>query len=146
MPRDDSNPKPQRRSRRPIDVHVGGRVRERRRQLGVSRAALATMLDLSIQQIQKYESGDSTIAASRLHHIGAALGVPVSYFFDEMPPDLEAASLPKAEQPLDTRASSREIRQMMQVYRGIVAPDVRHKIYELARSLSGRWVEDGGSE
>lgn len=132
-----------RRPRRPVDVHVGMKIRDRRRLMNISRNDLARALGLSIQQIQKYESGDSTVAASRLHQIGRELGVPPSYFFDNMPPAIQGSS-PLIPTPLpEGKPGAREIRQMIQVYRGIASPELRHQIYELASCLSQLGIHSG---
>src|SRR5215472_8808112 len=49
----------------PIDIYVGGRMRLRRIQLGLSQGALASKIGVSFQAVQKYESGDIRISASR---------------------------------------------------------------------------------
>ena len=77
----------------PIDVHVGDRVRQRRTLLGMSQMDLGKALDLSFQQVQKYESGKDRIAASRLFQLSHVLDVPLSYFFDDMP-DLGPDAMP----------------------------------------------------
>jgi transcriptional regulator with XRE-family HTH domain len=66
----------------PIDVHVGLRVRLRRKALGLSQQSLAEALDLTFQQVQKYERGANRISASTLFRIAQVLEVPVSSFFD----------------------------------------------------------------
>jgi transcriptional regulator with XRE-family HTH domain len=66
----------------PVDVHVGRRVRLRRRELGVSQAWLADRLGLTFQQIQKYERGANRISASKLYAIAKLLEVPITYFFE----------------------------------------------------------------
>lgn len=66
----------------PIDVHVGARVRLRRLQLGMSQEKLGERLDLTFQQVQKYEKGANRIGASRLFAISQILETPVSYFFE----------------------------------------------------------------
>lgn len=68
----------------PIDIHVGRRLRARRRLLGVTQETLANAVNIKFQQIQKYESGANRVSASRLWALGKALDVPVSYFFDGM--------------------------------------------------------------
>jgi transcriptional regulator with XRE-family HTH domain len=128
--------KPVRRTRRPVDMHVGMRIRDRRRILGISRNDLAAALGLSVQQVQKYESGDSTVAASRLFEIGRQLSVPASHFFDEMPTAIEGSALPRAVLTAENRPNSREIRQMVLAYRSITNPELRHQLYELARTLA----------
>jgi len=64
----------------PVDRHVGSRVRMRRILLGMSQEKLGEQLQLTFQQIQKYEKGMNRIGASRLQQISRILGVPVEYF------------------------------------------------------------------
>jgi transcriptional regulator with XRE-family HTH domain len=74
----------------PIDTHVGSRVRMRRMMLGMSQEKLGDALDLTFQQVQKYEKGTNRIGASRLHHIADILQVPVASFFEGAPGQLKA--------------------------------------------------------
>src|SRR5882672_7325525 len=69
----------------PIDKHVGSRVRMRRMMLGMSQEKLGDALDLTFQQVQKYEKGTNRIGASRLQQISHILQVPVAFFFDGAP-------------------------------------------------------------
>lgn len=69
----------------PVDLHVGARVRLRRKALGVSQDGLAAAIDLTFQQVQKYERGSNRISASKLYEIAKALRCGIGYFFDEMP-------------------------------------------------------------
>ncbi len=68
----------------PIDIHVGLRVRQRRALLGMSQTDLGKAVDLTFQQVQKYERGANRISASRLFEFAAVLDVPVSHFFEGM--------------------------------------------------------------
>lgn len=63
------------------DKHVGLRVRARRMELGMSQEKLGDALELTFQQVQKYEKGANRIGSSRLLEISNILSVPVSYFF-----------------------------------------------------------------
>jgi len=69
----------------PIDKHVGSRVRMRRMMLGMSQEKLGDALELTFQQVQKYEKGTNRIGASRLQHISHILQVPVAFFFEGVP-------------------------------------------------------------
>ena len=71
--------------RHPVDVHVGERIRFRRRVLGVSQEQLAGVLGLTFQQIQKYEKGSNRVSASRLYEISEVLEIPIEYFFAGLP-------------------------------------------------------------
>lgn len=75
----------------PVDVHVGTRVRLRRTMLGISQEKLGEAVGLTFQQIQKYERGANRIGSSRLFEFSRVLDVPVSFFFDDMPPELKGA-------------------------------------------------------
>lgn len=66
----------------PVDLHVGGRIRMRRKLLGTSQEQLADALGLTFQQVQKYERGANRVSASKLYEIARTLQVPVAFFFD----------------------------------------------------------------
>src|SRR6266550_4746179 len=67
-----------------IDLHVASRVRERRIGLGISQRQLASALGLTFQQLHKYEQGKSRISAGRLYELGKVLGVPITFFFEDI--------------------------------------------------------------
>jgi transcriptional regulator with XRE-family HTH domain len=67
----------------PVDLHVGSRVRSRRRQLGLSQTELGAAIGIAFQQIQKYEKGTTRISSSRLHQIAEVLKVAPAYFFED---------------------------------------------------------------
>jgi transcriptional regulator with XRE-family HTH domain len=69
----------------PVDIHVGARIRLRRRALRVSQESLAGALGITFQQVQKYERGANRVSASKLHAIADVLGAPVAWFFDGLP-------------------------------------------------------------
>jgi len=69
----------------PIDKHVGGRIRMRRKMLGMTQGTLGDGLGLTFQQVQKYEKGTNRIGAGRLQHISHLLQVPVPFFFEGAP-------------------------------------------------------------
>lgn len=67
-----------------IDSAVGGRIRQRRKMLGLSQTELADRIGVKFQQVQKYESGVNRVAASRLWKIATTLKVPITYFFEDL--------------------------------------------------------------
>ena len=102
--------------RHPVDVHVGGRLKQRRTLMGLSQEKLATQVGLTFQQIQKYEKGANRITASRLFHFGRILDVPPSFFFDDMPAEMlanvgaaEATAQPRAGTSPDTDPFTKQI-------------------------------------
>jgi transcriptional regulator with XRE-family HTH domain len=73
------------RSSDPVDKHVGSRMRMRRLMLGLSQSKLADQLELTFQQVQKYEKGSNRIGAGRLYQLSHILDVPVSFFYEGAP-------------------------------------------------------------
>lgn len=67
----------------PIDVAVGVRVKLRRRQLGLSQSDLGSHLNLTFQQIQKYENGANRVSASVLVRIAQRLDCSIASLFGE---------------------------------------------------------------
>jgi transcriptional regulator with XRE-family HTH domain len=61
---------------------IGRRIREFRQKAGFSQEKLAEAIDMSFQQIQKYENGISKLNTSKLQIIADALGITVYAFFD----------------------------------------------------------------
>lgn len=71
-------------ARKPTDADrfVGQRLRQGRRELGLTQEALAALLGVTFQQIQKYEAGHSRMSAGRLLEIAVALGKPIGWFYE----------------------------------------------------------------
>jgi DNA-binding XRE family transcriptional regulator len=69
-----------------VDVHIGRRVRWRRKLLGLTQHELADALGVTFQQVYKYECGLSRIMPARLWALSRMLQVEVGYFFDGLPP------------------------------------------------------------
>ena len=82
----------------PVDVHVGKRLKQIRTLRRMSQTDVAKRLDLSFQQIQKYEIGSNRIAASRLFELSRILDVPTSYFFEGL---TDADQTPRNDRGLD---------------------------------------------
>ncbi len=133
---------------RPVDAHVGARVRLRRTMLGMSQEKLAQALGLTFQQVQKYERGTNRVGSSRLYELSKILDVPIQFFFDEMPAEIAATarggngggfSEAAADYEPDTLAK-RETLELVRAYYRIKSPRVRKKVFDLAKTL-GRGEE-----
>ncbi len=127
----------------PVDVYVGSRVRLRRTLLGLSQKKLGETIGLTFQQVQKYEGGANRIGASRLWDLSRVLDCPVSYFFEDMEDDVQAASprnlterTAEPEQKESDPMTKRETLELVRAYYKITDPQVRRRIYELAKSLA----------
>lgn len=122
----------------PIDLHVGSRVRQRRRLLGMTQQRLADAVRIRFQQIQKYESGANRISASRLWTLAKALDVPISYFFEGVEEGVYAngasADL-SADTPLDAFQNKDTIALVRAFY--TMNDEPRRRLLDLAKAMSG---------
>jgi len=128
----------------PVDVHVGGRLRLRRTLIGMSQEQLAAALNITFQQVQKYERGTNRISASRLYQASRTLGVPVAWFFEEMTEQTAAASATaavvageRAASDPDRRLLRRETLELVRAYYGITDARLRRRLYEMAKAMRG---------
>jgi transcriptional regulator with XRE-family HTH domain len=64
-----------------LDLLIGKRLRERRTLLAITQEDLAHRIQLSPQQLQKYEIGENRISAARLFKLSKILEVPITWFF-----------------------------------------------------------------
>ncbi len=78
---------------RRVNAYVGARIRERRAAMGFTQENLASALEISYQQVQKYEAGTNRVSAGRLYEIARKLDVEVSYFYEGLDPEQEVAPL-----------------------------------------------------
>jgi transcriptional regulator with XRE-family HTH domain len=127
-----------------IDAQVGNRVRLRRMLVGMSQEKLGELLGLTFQQVQKYEKGVNRIGAGRLYHVGQILGVPVSYFYEdvmEQGPANSAVANDRATPSAVEFLSSSEGMQLTLAFMRIREPKVRRRVIDLVKTLA-----DGESE
>ena len=66
-----------------INKKIGLKIRQIRKNWGLSQIELAEKIGISFQQIQKYEKGLTKISVVRLYQISEALGINITDFFEE---------------------------------------------------------------
>jgi transcriptional regulator with XRE-family HTH domain len=120
-----------------IDLHLGKRLRRRRRLLGMTQQQLATAVGVRFQQIQKYECGANRISAARLWQLSEALDVPVSYFFDQLSERTQAV-----DRSDDDRSEGGEMfarKETLDLVRAYyqLGERPRRRLLDLAKSLNG---------
>jgi len=131
----------------PVDIHVGARLRARRKIIGLSQDDIGKSVGVTFQQIQKYERGTNRIGSSRLYEFSRILDVPVSYFFEnfsfttaDMDSD-KAVDISPANSKFDM--TSKETMVLVQSYYKIADPVVRTKMLNLIKALKTK--DDEGS-
>lgn len=120
----------------PVDIHVGSRLRQRRTLLGMTQQCLARSLELSFQQIQKYERGTNRMGASRLYQLCRILDVPIAYFFDGAPKGNTArASETEAGSARHDIHTKRETLELVRAFSRIADPGVRRRLLEVTKTM-----------
>jgi|TARA_Y100000741_G_scaffold335889_1_gene294135 transcriptional regulator with XRE-family HTH domain len=66
-----------------FNVHLGKKLRIRRLSLGLTQTKVAQAINVTFQQIQKYEKGTNGVSSNRLMQLAQFLKVPIIYFFDD---------------------------------------------------------------
>ena len=102
----------------------------RRLALRLSRAEVGEALDLSRQQVQKYELGVDELSAGRLHQFTQVLGVELTYFLDDVC-------------SVNGRQSPPNLDEWLQLFRAFIAvqnANVRKIIIDLVVSLAAEFA------
>ena len=125
------------------DLHVGKRLRRRRRLLGLTQQELASQVGVRFQQIQKYECGANRMTSSRLYDLAKALNVAVQYFFDGMEgDDLLAAN--DAERLDGDILSQKETLELVRAYYRL-GERPRRRLLDLATALESDQNDSGAA-
>jgi transcriptional regulator with XRE-family HTH domain len=121
----------------PLDAEIGKRVRTLRLQRGLSQTELGSLINVTFQQVQKYEKGTNRISAGRLQRIAEVLSVPVSFFFtgfDDKYKETTSAT------PVDVEFSFLQTEgalRLARAYARIKQPSVRLQLLRLTEAIAG---------
>ena len=124
-----------------VDLHVGRKLKQKRIEKGISQDDLAGSVNLTFQQVQKYEKATNRISASKLYDFAKFLGIDIKYFFegidDYVTPEVKinyASDVNK--NAFGINVKSKEIENLVEYYKKIPTAEVRKNILALLKSLS----------
>lgn len=127
------------RSVTPVDTYIGQRIRARRLQLGISQADLGDALEVSFQQIQKYEKGVNRVATATLIQIANVMEVEPAHFYHGAP-GVDGKRRNGAASAVDEFMATKDGLMIAQSLVLIADEDVRHavasSIAKISRSLA----------
>jgi transcriptional regulator with XRE-family HTH domain len=126
---------------RQIDRLIGERLRQRRTERGLTQEQLASSLEVSYQQIQKYESGANRISASRLMAIARRLEIPIGFFFGG--PAGETPGPAPAEDGLPHGGRQRSAIELVRIFGHMESSEVKLAVTGLVRAVVARQAVDG---
>jgi len=118
-----------------IDLHIGKRLRRRRRLLGLTQQQLACGVGVRFQQIQKYECGANKVSASRLWRLAEALEVPVAYFYEGLQGAAATAREAELARSLEEIPHRKETLDLIRAYAQLEERP-RRRLLDLAKSLN----------
>ncbi len=105
---------------------------------GLSQTVVGQKLGISFQQIQKYETGTNRVGAGRLYRMAGLFGVPVGFFYEEMPQELRPAGAgnPRPgdshrspqQTRLDPDTAPRAVLRLANAFLRISDPDLRNAV------------------
>ncbi len=122
-----------------IDRHLGARVRFARIEKKMSQGALGGQLEISFQQVQKYELGKDRISASQLLNIARILDKDISFFFEDItpegnPPDgIDLADI--VDRRKRSRASATYDIKIIRILHSIEDERVKVRLYNLMEAI-----------
>ena len=89
-----------------LNQHLGKQLRARRSSLGLTQTQVARAINVTFQQIQKYEKGTNGVSSSRLLQLANFLKVPIKYFFEEFKDFQNLDTQTKSENSLEAFVSN----------------------------------------
>ena len=118
-----------------IDIHLGRRLRRRRRLLGLTQQELAQACGVRFQQIQKYECAANRMSAARLWQLAEVLEVPISYFYEGLTRD-QRESLERETSSTTETMASKETQDLIHAYYQL-GERPRRRLLDLAKAMNG---------
>ena len=68
-----------------FNKHLGNKLKLRRLALALTQTKVAKAINVTFQQVQKYEKGTNGVSSIRLLQLSNYLKVPINYFFEDYP-------------------------------------------------------------
>lgn len=119
----------------PIDLHVGMRIRVRRKELGISQERLAESIGLTFQQVQKYERAANRVSASKLYEMARALKTNIGYFYEGLGDPATSANRPEGRNPSQEFLMTPEGLELASAFPRIGSGRVRRRLLDLVRTM-----------
>jgi transcriptional regulator with XRE-family HTH domain len=116
-----------------MDFHIGARIRSRREGIGMGLGRLAEKLGITFHQVMKYERGINRISCSRLYEVATILDVSITYFFDDLPPEMDRPAL---RHDMPSAEAGEGVTDLLRAYFRIVDPQMRRQVLMLIRSMA----------
>jgi len=123
-----------------LNINIGQKIKLIRKSWGLSQIELAERIDVSFQQIQKYEKGLTRISVMRLQQISEVLGVNITAFFEDegITPKVSDFALkysPEGDRPETLQPLEKEEVVLLKLFRKIRNEKIREGILKQLRGV-----------
>ena len=115
-----------------LDAEIGRRLRQARLVENLTQDGLAQKLNISFQQVQKYENGTNRVSSSRLWTISRVLGLPITYFYE----DLDDSHISEAVEGADDGFLPDRTIRVARMLDEMPDSDVKDKVFGLIKAFS----------
>ena len=119
----------------PIDLHVGMRIRVRRKELGISQERLAESIGLTFQQVQKYERAANRVSASKLYEMARALKTNIGYFYEGLGDPTTSVGRGDGRNPSQEFLMTPEGLELAAAFPRIGSGKIRRRLLDLVRTM-----------
>ena len=115
-----------------LDAEIGCRLQQARLVENLTQDGLAQKLNISFQQVQKYENGTNRVSSSRLWAISRVLGLPITYFYE----GLDDSHIPEAVEGVDGGSLPDRTIRVARMLDEMPDGDVKNKVFGLIKAFS----------
>ena len=115
-----------------LDAEIGRRLRQARLVENLTQDGLAQKLNISFQQVQKYENGTNRVSSSRLWAISRVLGLPIIYFYE----GLDDSHISEAVEGADDGFLPDRTIRVARMLDEMPDSDVKDKVFGLIKAFS----------
>lgn len=120
------------------DLEIGRKIRALRLERGLSQSGLAEGIDLTFQQVQKYEKGTNRVSAGRLQRIADVLHTPVMFFYAGMGAIANAKTKKGRGESGLALVQTKGAMRLLRAYSGIPGRSTKYALVVLAESLHAK--------
>lgn len=115
---------------------IGAKIKEQRVSQGMTQSSLGDLVNVSYQQMQKYESGRNVISAVLLYRVASALKTPISYFFQGIENNHTSKKGHNKASYITEKLKASEVSEILTVFSSINSSKLRRSLINTLNCIS----------
>lgn len=117
-------------------INIGSKIKKLRKEQSITQTELAESVNLSYQQIQKYENGKSKINVNKLMEICKALNTEIGYFLYDYKEEVSSPKNHKNYNKINYNLTEEE-KKLIKYFRQIKSPEIRKNLLKQIKGIIG---------